>query len=253
MGPSKIFYAGIFFFALFPSMAKAQLYIGLEGGATKNYLQTNVSNLVSTQYNPAYGFYAGIPVLYQITEWLAVQADPGYFQKNYQLQRTGFLQGVYQDNSNSYIQLPLMGNLSFGGRQLRGFINLGGYGAYWVTSHLKGRMPNILDQPAFTNSMSNAQPNSVFDEFTPYNYSEKYQFSTTKDNRMEFGVLAGLGISYEMQEKYRFFIESRYYRSLTDQQKNYQMGHVPLYNEAVSFGAGCVVKIFLRKGNLPYK
>lgn len=243
MKQKKYFLFSLFFFFLFSVQVKSQLSIGIEGGGTKNYLNTNVSNLVSTKYNPAYGFNIGIPVLYKINDWLAFQADPSYIQKNYQLARTDFFQGVYQDNTNTYLQLPLMAHLSFGGQQLRGFLNLGGYGGYWLSAHIKGTTPNILDEPAYTNTVSNAQPNNVFDEYTPYNYNEKYQFNNTKDNRMELGLLAGVGMSYEMNDKYLFFGEARYYQSMSDQQKNYQINLVPRYNETVGVSLGCLYEL----------
>ena len=137
-----------------------------------------------------------------------------------------------------------MAHLSFGGEKLKGFLNLGGYGGYWLSTHIKGTMPNILDLPAYTNTVSsNAQPNNVYDEFTPYSYNEKYQFDKTKDNRIELGLLAGIGISYEMNEKYLFFGEARYYQSMSDQQKNYQLNLVPRYNETFGVSLGCLYEL----------
>ena len=231
------------FFIIFSIQAKSQLSVGLEGGGTKNYLNTNVSNLVSTEYNPSYGFTVGVPFLYKINDWLSFQADPNYTQKNYQYARTDFFQGVYQDNTNSYLQLPLMAHLSFGGEKLKGFLNLGGYGGYWLSSHIKGSIPNVLDQPAYTNTVSNAQPNNVFDEYSSYSYNEKYQLDKTKDSRIELGVLAGVGISYEMNQKYLFFGEARYSQSMSDQQKNYQTNLVPRYNETVGVSLGCLYEL----------
>ena len=94
MEQKKFLLFSFVFFFLISTQVKSQLYVGLEGGGTKNYLNTNVSNLVSTEYNPAYGFTIGIPVLYKVNDWLAFQADPGYMQKNYQLARTDFFQGI---------------------------------------------------------------------------------------------------------------------------------------------------------------
>ena len=243
MDQKKNLLFSLLFFFLLSIQAKSQLYVGLEGGGSKNYLNTNVSNLVSTEYNTSYGFTIGIPVLYKVNDWLAFQADPTYMQKNYQLARTDFFQGVYQDNTNNYIQLPVMAHLSFGGQQLKGFLNLGGYGGYWLSVHIKGTMPNILDEPAYTNTVNNGQANNVFDEYNPYSYNEKYQFDNTKDNRIELGLLAGVGMSYEMNNKYLFFAEARYYQSMSDQQKNYQLNLVPRYNETVAISFGCLYNL----------
>src|SRR5450755_4755326 len=123
--------------------ATAQLYIGAEAGANKNYLITGNASESFTNYQNMRGLSGGIPVLYQVTDWFAIQADPSYIQKNYKIVRTGFFTGVYQENRNAYIQLPLMAQFSFGGHALKGFVNLGMYGAYWLSSRVKGVEANI--------------------------------------------------------------------------------------------------------------
>ena len=100
-----------------------------------------------------------------------------------------------------------------------------------------------MAQPAYTNTASNAQPNNVFDEFTAYNYNEKYAFNTTRDKRLELGVLAGAGLSYQLNETYRVFAEATYYDGLTDLQKNYQQGLVPKYNTSYVFNIGILYTI----------
>jgi hypothetical protein len=223
--------------------ANAQFSLGIEGGYAKNYLITNVSNLVSTQYNPLGGVSIGVPVEYQVADWFAVKAAPSFTQKNYQMQRTGFYQGIYQNNTNGYVQLPVMGQFSFGGEAFRGFVDLGGYSGYWLTGHVKGTMPDILEQPAYTNNISNAQPNNVFDEYTAYNYNEKYTFNTTRDRRLELGVLAGAGVSYQVNDNYKIFAEATYYDGLSDLQKNYEQGLVPRYNATFIFSVGVLFSL----------
>lgn len=233
-----IMYAGCAIALCCYSSAKAQFSIGVQGGYANNYLLTNASNLISTEYKPLQGFSVAIPLEYAVTDWFSIKAAPGFTQKNYRMQRTGFYYGVYQDNTNGYIQLPLTAQFSFGGEKLRGFVEGGGYAGYWMTAHIKGRMPNILNQPAYTNTTSNEQANNVFEEFTPYEYNEKYTFDKTKDNRMEFGVLAGAGISYQLTDKYKLFGEATYFNGLTDQQKKYQTNQVPRYNQTYVFSLG---------------
>ncbi len=228
---------------LFIVPTHAQLSVGFEGGYNKNYLITNVSNLVSTQYNPLSGFSFGVPVVYQVADWFSLKAVPSFMQKNYLMQRTGFYQGVYQNSTNGYIQLPVMGQFSFGGEALRGFVDIGGYAGYWLTGHVKGTMPNILNQGAYTNTTSNAQPNNIFDEFTPYSYNEKYTFNNTKDKRLALGVLAGAGLSYQLTDTYKLYGGATYYNSLTDLQKKYQTGLVPRYNTTYVFSLGVLYKI----------
>ena len=222
---------------LFFTRLNAQFAVGIQAGADKNYLITNNASQAFTNYNSQMGIAVGIPVKYRINEWLGIQSGVEYIQKNFQINRTGFFQGIYQKNSNAYIQLPVMGNFSFGGDQLRGFVNLGVYAAYWASSRLKGTEANLLN----TNDTAfyTVNPINALGENNGYNYNEKYQFNSTKDNRMEFGWIAGAGVSYQMNEQFQLFIEGRHTSSFTDQQKNYQVNQIPRYNDTYSISIGC--------------
>jgi opacity protein-like surface antigen len=216
--------------AIQPIHGFAQFYLGVEAGLDKNYLYTNNSNQAFTQYGGYQGFSLAIPLQYRLTDWFSVEADPSYIRKNYKIVRTDFFQGIYQNNTNTYLQLPLMAHFSFGGRQLKGFLNLGGYAAYWSAGRVKGSEPNILD-PVDSSFTTNQQPANDYAINHSYNYNEKYAFDSKKDRRMELGWVAGAGISYELNNSLLLFIEARYYQSLTDQQKNYMIHQTPRYNE----------------------
>ena len=225
----------------------AQFYIGLEGGVNKNQLLTNNANQAFTEYRKAGGFSAGIPVMYKINDWLAVQASPTYIQKYYTIARTGYFEGIYQNNHNAYIQLPVTGQFSFGGENIKGYVNLGLYGAYWASSTIQGAQLNALN-PIDT-AYSSVTPTSIGGESNLYNYNEKYSFSTVKDNRLEFGWVAGIGASYETENGYRFFIEGRYQYSFTDQQKNYMINQVPRYNDTYGIHLGVMMDMSKLFGN----
>ena len=218
---------------------KAQFYLGVETGVTQNRLYTNYDNQAFTSYKKGTGLSIGIPVSYKVNDWFAVQASPSYIQKNYTIERTGYFQGVYQDNRNGYIQLPVMGQFSFGGEQLRGFVNLGMYGAYWAGSRIKGAQLNALN-PVDT-AYYTVAPAYASGEVNLYNYNEKYSFNSVKDNRFEFGWIAGIGISYETEQGYRFFLEARHTYSFTDQQKNYMINQVPRYNDTYGINIGGMI------------
>jgi hypothetical protein len=223
--------------------SKAQFYIGLEAGGNQNYLITNISNLVSAEYVPINGFNIAIPIQYKVNDWFALEAAPGFIQKNYQMQRTDFYQGIYQLTKNNYLQIPLSAKFFFGGKKLKGYLDLGGYAAYWNASHIKGSTPNLLNSPAFgTQYPTNTLYKNVFDAYTPLNYSQTYQFNTTTDNRVELGVSAGVGISYQVCRKCEVFTEFKYYDGLTDLQKNYEQEQVPKYNETGTLSIGFLYK-----------
>ena len=221
---------------LFIPHAAAQLSAGIEGGYNKNYLVTNNANRAFTNYQPLNGFEVGIPVQYKIRDWFAIETEPAFVQKNYNQERSVFFAGVYQDNYNSYFQLPLMGHFMFGGQRLKGFVNAGIYGGYWLGGKVKGEMPNILD---ITDSESSG--NSIYDYEHPYSYNEKYSFDNRKDRRLSAGWIGGLGLSYDLNGRYQVFTEGRALYDFTDQQKNYMTNQVPRYNTTYSINAGLLV------------
>lgn len=219
---------------LFFFHASAQLSIGIEGGYNKNYLVTNNSNRAFTNYLPLNGFNLGIPVQYQLTDWFAVTADPTFIQKNYRQERSSFFTGVYQNSYNNYLQLPVTARVLFGGQKLKGFIDGGLYGGYWMSSKIKGVNSNILDLA----DDETASVSTIFDTQKPYRYDEKYTFDQTKDNRIEFGWIAGLGAGYDLTERYQIFGEAKLMYGFTDQQKNYMTNQVPRYNTTYGINIG---------------
>jgi hypothetical protein len=206
-----------------------------------NYLTTSNASEPFTTYQGMRGWNIGIPVGYQFFDWLAVYAAPTYIVKNYDIVRSGFFAGVYQKNYNRYLQLPLTARFSFGGKALRGFVDLGGYAAYWESGRIQGVEPNFLNE--VDTVYQTANPSSILGENYAYSYDQKYTFDNKKDNRMEFGLAGGAGISYELFETYTFFVEGHYYRSMTDQQKRYETNQAPRYNDNFGLSIGATVKV----------
>lgn len=228
-------------FFLLTHAVRAQFEIGVSGGYVNNYVHTNAGYRAFTQYHQYSGFVAGLALQYRFNDWLAIQADPSYIRKGYELRRDHFFDGVYQYNLNGYLQLPLMAHFSFGGKKLRGFVNAGGYGAYWISGRVKGVMGNVLGSSPDT--PDNEQASDYFLDNTAYHYDEKYAFDSRRDRRMEWGLVAGGGVEYQLHQRFRFFAEARYYYSLTDQQKNYMINQVPRYNDTYALQAGCLFNL----------
>lgn len=223
--------------------ARCQFFVGVEGGPNMNYLTTSNASEPFTNYDGMRGWNIGIPVGYRFFDWLSVETAPTYIEKNYDIVRTGFFTGVYQKNYNTYYQLPITARFSFGGTELRGFVDVGGYGAYWASGRLKGTEANILNE--VDTAFETTNPTSILGENYGYTYDEKYPFNNTKDNRFEFGLIGGLGVSYELQETYNFYLEGRYFRAMTDQQKHYETNQAPRYNDNFGVVIGCTV--YLKK------
>lgn len=215
--------------------AHAQLSIGLSGGYARNHLYTSVGYRTYTQYQPADGFSLSVPLKYTVNDWLAVQAEAQFVQKNYQLIRSEFFEGIYNATTNQYLQLPLMGHFSFGGRKLKGFVNLGGYAGYWATSTNKGVAAGLSLQPT-------ENPQRYLDFYQNIAYDEPYAFDNRKDRRFELGWLTGLGVSYQLS-RYNVFVEGRYSQAILDQQKNYMNNQIPRYNQTYILQIGCFYQL----------
>src|ERR1700742_220890 len=200
---------------------KSQLFVGAEGGPNMNYLTTSNASEPFTNYQGMKGWNIGIPVGYKFFDWFSLMIAPTYITKNYDIVRTGFFTGVYQKNYNTYWQVPLTARFSFGGKELRGFVDLGGYAAYWSSGRQKGVEANILNEN--DTAYETVNPTSILGENNGYSYNQKYTFDSKKDNRLEFGLIGGAGVSYELFETYNFYIKGQYLRAMTDQQKHYEI------------------------------
>lgn len=215
--------------------------MGVEGGPNMNYLTTSNSSEPFTNYDGMKGWNIGIPVGYRFFDWLTLQTAPTYIQKNYDIVRTGFFTGVYQKNYNTYLQLPVSFRFSFGGKELRGFVDLGGYAAYWASGKLKGVEANILNEDDTVYTTVN--PTSILGENYGYSYNQNYTFNSSKDNRLELGLIGGAGISYALNQTYTFYVEGRYFRAMTDQQKHYEINQAPRYNDNFGITAGATIEV----------
>lgn len=216
----------LFFMAIFLSLSalaqteKHKLYIGVAPGIAFNKLHSSTGYREHTKYENGSGMSVSIPLRYEFLNWLAVQADPGYIAKNYKMIHNVSLEGSYLNIYNNtfvnrYLQLPVMAHLSIGGQKLRIFLNAGGFVGFQVGARLKGH--NRID--------------------AYYQYDEKYEFDSRKDNRFEGGLLAGGGVKYDTKS-WTFFAEGRFYYSLTDLQKDYMQHQIPRYNNTVLVQAG---------------
>lgn len=238
----KIVFSFICFLQVCLSAAQGQISLGLEAGMDRNQLYTNNSYQTFTNYISGNGFTIGIPVSYRVRNWFSVQSSLTYIQKNYEIVRSGFYAGIHQTNTNSYLQVPLEGHFSVGWKKLRVFADAGVYAAYWAAGHISGTEANILN-PVDSVLFSPQAPSNELSVDNPYNYSEKYAFDSRRDRRWEWGLLAGVGISYQVSTVVQVYIEGRYGKSFSDQQKNYMLGQIPRYNQTSSGLAGIMVPV----------
>jgi Outer membrane protein beta-barrel domain len=230
--------AALFLMTLKPICLNAQLLMGLETGISYNHLKTNISNETSTLNKSKIGYSFGARVEYKLAKKISLIVDPNWVQKNYSEQRIDSFAGIYQNHINDYAQVPIAVSFYFGGRKFQGFFLGGVYGGYWVHGKLKGRIPNLLNS---SDSASSNGQSTDYLQLTAYNVN--YSFDSRRDNRFEFGYLAGAGVKFLQTEHCTFFTELIYNRSLTDQQKKYMIIQDARYNQTYQFSLGVLIKL----------
>lgn len=224
--------------ALGSMTASAQWRAGIQAGYTHNWLYTENGYFYSRTYGPLGGFSISAPVQYGFEDWFALQAEVSYIQKNYRMQRTGFFSPLYENMTNHYLSVPVFAHFSFGGDDLRGFLNAGFYAGGWLASYRKGTA-----QTSFGYNYDATVLGDVSDLTELYHYDGKYAFNSTRDNRFEAGAMIGIGLQYEINDLLTVLAECRYYYSLTDMQKNYMRMQVPRYLNTLLFQVGILFTI----------
>lgn len=203
---------------LLPSTAAGQWRIGLTAGGDWNHYVIDKQYMLDWHFEDRMGLTAGLMGQYDVKDWLAVRAELNWIQKNYRRYRTGELENTDYCVRNDYLQLPLMASLSVGGSRLRGFVNLGVYGGYWVSSRNKGTWVN------------------VFSGIT-YDFSQKADFNDERDQRLDCGLLGGIGLEYRFARHWAAQVEGRYYYSTTSVQKDYMHYQDPRYHNTSALQA----------------
>lgn len=193
--------------------AQNKIRLGLDAGYTYSSLDTDVSNLIDSEYKGRYGF--GINFSAEMSVWnsLFVSSGLSFMQKNYEFKRTGTREGWYTKYDNNFLQLPiLIGGYLFNDPNnstgIYAKIAGGMYFDYWLSMKRNGQYPVF----------SELQPNGSF------NYtrvSDKYDFSKNENELRRFGVglegLAQVGYSFD---QYSVYANYEYQYGLTDMNKN---------------------------------
>ena len=192
--------------------------VGVTAGADCNTYTMDMQYMNDFRTKSRWGGTVGVSGQYNFTDWFGVRADLNWTQKNYRKYRTALSQVDYKYRNN-YLQLPVMASFSFGGEKLRGFANLGIYGGYWMNSSRWG-----TDYSSFGHKT--------------YEFSEKQEFNSDRDRRVEFGFVGGAGLEYRLCKHWAAQIELRYYYSTTSVQKQYMRVADYRYNGTTAIQMG---------------
>lgn len=222
------------FFIVIISNTKAQYSLSFSVGLSNNYLQTNISNQSNTTINYKLGYFSSLSFLSKINNRFLFNTDLSILQKNYSINRTGIYAAIYQNHTNNYIQLPISMNYSvFHRKKIELLAQGGGYIAYWLSGKIKGNIPDIFSVKDSINSSG-----QNIETFSLTNYSQKYQFNNQIDNRIEFGLIVGLNVIWQLKSSKKINFKFLYFNSLINQQKKYSINEIPRYNQTFVLSMG---------------
>lgn len=199
-----------------PQMLQAQWRLGVNAGASYNKYSIDKQYMEDYRFNGAWGVAMGITSQYNFLDWLGIRASLNFSQRNYRHTRAVLADHLNCLYENDYLLMPVTVNFSFGGNALRGFLNLGAYGGYWLYSHRSGK---------------------EFASFgdTYYDFSEPVRFIPEKDQRWDFGYAGGVGMEWQFSRHWAVQAEALCHYSVVSSVKQY-MAHVKDYRYNTTLG-----------------
>lgn len=99
----------------------------------------------------------------------------------------------------TYIQLPLLTHIYFGGKNFKGFVNLGPSVGYMIGNSISA-------------NFDYENPNSV--EGFPIANRHVNQMSMPIKNKFDYGILGGIGMELIIKKRHSIMLEGRYYYGL---------------------------------------
>lgn len=139
------------------------------------------------------GITAGLKVRYSEEKLFGLMAELNISQRGWKevFDETEF---EYQ-RQLTYIELPVMTHINFGGKKFRGFVNLGPYASYMIGEKI-------------TSNFDYTNPASV--EGFPLSGRYVNQMKMEVKNKFDYGVVGGAGIEFRIKNTHSLLLEGRY-------------------------------------------
>lgn len=166
--------------------------IGVKAGAT----MSRMDFAPTVKQSMVNGFMGGVSFRYKEEKHFGVIAEFNIEQRGWKEDFEGA--PFAYERKLTYLQVPLLTHIYFGGRKVKGFVNLG---------------------PEFGYMLSNSIT-SDFDYNNPLSYSDfpnnrmTEQMSMEIENKFDYGISLGMGIEWSMSRKHSFQLEGRFYYGL---------------------------------------
>lgn len=170
-----------------PVTVYAQFSIGIQGGGNLSKMDfTNNQSYRLIDIGYEQGFIGGVVVQFLGEKHAGIQAEINYSQRGWIETDTTGVEHLKTSNRMDYFEMPILSYITIGGGKLHGLFNIGPYIGYG------------LNRKITTENLSSGAINE-----------EDYVFNDEKDNQLDFGLMAGAGIEYQMKVG-KFSAEARY-------------------------------------------
>ncbi|AYL98871.1 outer membrane beta-barrel protein [Mucilaginibacter celer] len=217
---------------LIPKVVKAQQFsIGFRSGVAINHFKAD-QHLPLSAIKPATGYFFSLPAELKLNRFLFFSTGISLLQKNYSTIRTGYLSGLYQDNHNTYMQVPLMLGVENRFSKFKIALSAGVYSGYWLRANIKGQTLNVFDIDIQPDEQGQLQS-----YFRKTAYNEHYKFNNTKDERYELGLQSEVGLNYTLN-KIDITLTGAYQNAITNQQKKYMISQPATRNNTFIVAIG---------------
>jgi len=206
---------------------KPRWTVGVKGGWSYTSIGRSNMSRVDETYSPQSGYDVGVQARYSLLDWLAIRADLDFMSRSYKMNRNlHYIDQVYTKYSNDYLMLPVMADVSFGWKRLRGHAYGGVYGAFWMKARTEGTTFWMTDYYIY------------FDDF-----KENRQFNS-EDRRLTAGGVGGLGVSYAFPDVWKkgcglvVTLDALYYYDFVSHHKGYPHLSDPRYLSTLAITLG---------------
>ncbi|MDX2196168.1 MAG: porin family protein [Cytophagales bacterium] len=175
---------------------KAQIFLGLKGGANLSSQTIDIQNIKYSEKQNIVGINLALQAEYVINTWLSLKTELMYGQKGYKVVK--YLNNEFFQNKNlqyhdywaysyNYVEMPIMSSFYIASYKLKAYIDIGISPAYLTGGTKSGYF--------FINQLGYSAIAYVnVDE--PLTIDTEYGNDKKKDNRLDMNLLGGFGIDY---------------------------------------------------------
>ncbi len=184
------------------AQSQRDIAVGAKAGATLSRLNFNPT--VPQTMLP--GMTAGVTFRYIEEKSFGLVAELNVSQRGW---KETFEQADYRySHSFTYLELPVMTHIFFGGKRVKGFFNLG---------------PELNVMLAHKESSNFDYNNATVEELFVDDHRHIEQWSMDVNNKLDYGICLGTGIEVSLNSKHALQLEGRFYYGLTDVFPNHKI------------------------------